>query len=131
MAKLRRHDWRSHRPIKCTLCDDTLESRQHIVKHRQAMHRMFRRQQCKYFPNCLDGDECIFDHNGKSSASVVCPNGKDCTDQACEFTEQQHRHESIALCMFQANCNRQECPYKHTVQRRHFLEEDKRRSRRL
>ena len=31
MKKLRRHDWRSHRSIQCTICDEKLESRQVIA----------------------------------------------------------------------------------------------------
>ena len=130
MAKLRRHDWRSHRQISCTICDEVLPSRDHIVKHRQATHRMIRRQKCKYFPECLDGDECLFDHAGIASGSSVCPNGKDCVDQSCEFTEQQHKNENRTLCIFQANCNRIGCPYIHNVERRHFLVEDRRQNRR-
>ena len=41
MRQLRRHDWRSHRSIECTICSESLGSRQDITSHRQNKHNMF------------------------------------------------------------------------------------------
>ena len=39
MRKLRRHDWRCHRSIECTICSETLDSRQEIAGHRLNKHK--------------------------------------------------------------------------------------------
>ena len=89
MVKLRRHDWRSHREIKCNICDENLQSRDKISVHRQTKHQMFSRVKCKFYPECIDGDECFFEHNVGSDApetdgrSYFCPNGENCNDQSC------------------------------------------------
>ena len=40
IKKLRRHDWRSHRGIECTICTEKLASREEIKSHRQTKHQM-------------------------------------------------------------------------------------------
>ena len=128
MSKLRRHDWRSHREIECNICGDKLESRHEISSHRQSKHQMFRKAICKFFPDCLDGDECFFEHkqvehseDEHASNRSVCPNRQNCSDQSCQFSESEHGEAMQILCRFQGNCNRQYCLYKHTVNRRAFL----------
>ena len=63
ISKLRRHDWRSHREVDCTVCGERLESRQNISQHRKDKHQMFKIAKCKFFPQCIDADECFFTHN--------------------------------------------------------------------
>ena len=126
MGLLRRHDWRSHREIDCNICGETIQSRQDIKSHRQTEHQMFNKVFCKYFPACLDGDECFFEHEKDYNVSdtndgLNCPNGERCADQSCKFSEQ--RHTVTILCKFQANCKRLNCPYKHNVPRKAFLEQ--------
>ena len=123
MRKLRRHDWRNHRSIECTMCQQTLDSRQDIVSHRQTKHKMYRKLSCRYFPDCYDGEECLFEHDIKGNVSSLCPNGEKCSDQTCTFNEQQHRCAIQSLCKFQAQCNIFGCQYKHNVARRAFLGE--------
>ena len=115
MNSLRRHDWRSHRAVKCNICDESLKSRQELSSHRQIRHRISRKQICRYYPDCLDGDECLFSHD-----SSVCRSGDSCIDQSCE---KQHRSAPITSCKFQENCNKADCRYKHFVPRKAFLEE--------
>ena len=106
MRKLRRHDWRSHRTIECTICSEVLASRQDISSHRQNSHRMFRKIFCKYFPDCYDDDECLYYHNVDDESPSVCPQGQECTDQSCTFSEQNHQTRKQVLCRFQEKCNR-------------------------
>ena len=119
MTKLRRHDWRSHREIECSTCGEMLESREDIPNHRQRVHGMFRKMPCRYYPDCYDENECLFDH--KSNAGSYCPNGLGCSDQSCTFSEQNHKNIIKPLCRYQANCNRLGCLFKHNVSRRAFL----------
>ena len=124
MRKLRRHDWRSQRNIECSICGDMLESRQEIVNHRQKIHRMFRKTPCRYFPECLDDNECLYDH--KSSVNeetdlLGCPQGQNCANQDCTFSEKSHRSLNQTLCRFQWRCNRSACVFKHTVSRKSFF----------
>ena len=95
MAKLRRHDWRSHRSIDCNICGEHLESRDQISTHRKLVHKMFKRIKCKFFPNCLDEDECFFIHEEQSSAGQAdnkqCLQGVNCQNQSCEFSEKEHK----------------------------------------
>jgi DNA-binding ferritin-like protein (Dps family) len=123
MGKLRRHDWRSHREIECNLCGVTIESRQQISQHRKSEHQMFRKIFCKFFPDCIDEDECIFEHEEGSRREGFhgCINGETCSDQSCQFSEASHKNVKNAVCRFQANCNRLNCAYKHSVQRKAFL----------
>ena len=118
MRKLRRHDWRSHRSIECTICGEMLDNRQDIGTHRQNVHKMHRKIPCRYFPDCFDDDECLFDHKSSSdevNSLPICPNGSDCSDQTCTFSEKSHKSLKADLCRFQAKCNRSGCLFKHTV----------------
>ena len=123
MRKLRRHDWRSHRSIECTICSEILENRQEISQHRQNIHRMFRKMTCKYYPDCLDGDECLFEHiSNQENIKEGCPNGQACKDQECVFNEKEHINPiRDGLCKFQEKCNRIFCSYKHIFPRKSFL----------
>ena len=92
---------------------------------------MFKKVFCKYFPECLDGDECFFEHEKDNSvternAYSYCPNGEKCDDQSCKYNEQ--RHTSSVLCKFQAICNRLNCQFKHSVPRKAFLEDELRQN---
>ena len=90
---------------------------------------------CKYFPDCIDGDECFFEHktsiNAESESESenggqhrsFCPDGKNCSDQSCQFSESNHRDAGQILCRFQSNCNREKCSFKHNIARKAFLGE--------
>ena len=122
MSKLRRHDWRCHRQIECNICGELIPSRQDIKQHRELKHKMFRRVFCRYFPNCLDEEDCLFEHTAKEGSrneDDYCVNGQKCNDQSCNFSEQKH-FEVRMLCKFQANCNRLNCSYKHSAPRKTF-----------
>ena len=70
IQKLRRHDWRSHRGIECTICKEKLVSREEIKSHRQTKHQMFRKIACKFFLDCLDENECLFEHENVTSEGL-------------------------------------------------------------
>jgi hypothetical protein len=124
MGNLRRHDWRSHRNIECTICSEMLESRQEISMHRENKHNMYRKIACKYYPECFDGDECLYVHNsalGGNQPSSLCPRGQNCSDQCCTFSEQNHRTQKSSMCRYQQNCNRSGCQFLHVSARKSFL----------
>ena len=130
MSKLRRHDWRSHRAIECNICSEMLISREEISNHRKIEHQMFRRIKCKYFPNCIDEEECFFDHEDHQSPQTsginigqnrYCSKGNSCDNQSCEFSERNHLNVENVMCRFQAKCSRSECMYKHIMERTSFL----------
>ena len=75
---------------------------------------------CRYFPDCYDDDECLYEHNLREDS---CPNGQKCTDQACSFSEQNHKRRSVNLnlCRYQEKCNRIGCIFKHNSTRSTFL----------
>ena len=96
MSKLRRHDWRSHRSIECNICGEQLDSRDLISTHRKIVHKMSNRIKCRFFPNCLDEDECFFIHEETSRTEIAdykqhCLEGQNCKNQSCEFSENEHR----------------------------------------
>ena len=122
MSLLRRHDWRCHKEIDCNMCGDTLESRGDIKKHREQKHKIYQKTYCKFYPNCIDGDECLFEHAQESNDGSNCPKGKECDDQSCKFSEQRHLTNKV-FCKFQTNCNRLNCSYIHNNVRKAFLEE--------
>ena len=106
MRKLRRHDWRCHRSIECTICKKMLNSRQDISSHE---HGMFRKISCRFYPDCFDGEECLYEHsnivsNGESISG--CPNGKNCSDQSCSFNEQKHISVNQNLCRSLVQCDK-------------------------
>jgi general transcription factor IIIA len=127
MGKLRRHDWRCHREVDCNICGKQINCRQDIKNHRGEEHKMFHKVYCKYFPRCMDEDECLFEHGSDSNEMdtnerLFCSNGEKCTDQSCNFSEQSHHAQVRVVCKFQSNCNRLNCPFKHTMARKAFLE---------
>ena len=126
MSELRRHDWRSHREIECNRCGENISSRQELKEHRETEHQMVNKIYCRYFPNCMDGDECLYEH-GKADfqeiAYGLCPEGVECKNQACKYNDKEHRG-SKGLCKFQVNCNRLNCNYKHLGSRKAFLEQE-------
>ena len=106
MSKLRRHDWRSHREVSCNICDEAIKSRQDISNHREIKHNMFRKALCKFYPDCLDADECFFSHDESTTArpSPFCPRGDACSDQTCKYSDSNHINMKNILCKFQAYC---------------------------
>ena len=132
MDKLRRHDWRSHRQVNCNICEEKIESREEIGNHRKLKHNMLRKAACKFYPACYDGDECFFSHNNSENsiadqdkASLLCPKGIDCDHQSCQYGEYSHINVKEIDCKFQANCNRKNCPFVHSVERKAFLWESR------
>ena len=124
MRKLRRHDWRSHRSIECIICSEMLNNRQEIAKHKEHIHQMYKKTPCKFYPDCVDDDECLFEHiqivNDENNPTV-CPNGQNCSDQSCKFSEQNHRSINQNRCRYQEHCNRSGCQFKHFSPRTAFL----------
>ena len=121
MSKLRRHDWRSHREIQCNRCGENVSSRQELKTHRENVHEMVNKVYCRYYPNCMDEEECLYAHEQIEDSSVNgCVDGSDCRDQSCKFSDKEHKDNRI-LCKFQTNCNRLNCIYKHVVARKAFL----------
>lgn len=126
MNKLRRHDWRSHREIQCNICEEQIESRQAIKNHRQTRHKIFKKAYCRFYPSCVDEEECIFEHEeiiGYEAPSKFCPNGQKCSDQACMYSEANHKNANEMNCVFQEKCNRKCCDLKHSAPRKAFLGE--------
>ena len=68
MSKLRRHDWRSHRQIDCNICGENLQSRQEISGHRKSVHQMYRKLKCRFYPDCIDDNKCLFEHEDESDS---------------------------------------------------------------
>ena len=101
-----------------------LASRQELKEHRKKEHDMVRKIACRFFPDCYDGDECLFEHinlmNGEKFDNC-CPNGQNCSNQECTFSEKQHRILNRNTCKFQALCNRAGGQFKHNVPRKAFL----------
>ena len=126
MNNLRRHDWRNHREIECSLCNEMLPSRQAIGEHRRERHEIFTTKICKFFLECYDGDECFFEHKKEENVRNGCPNGQSCADQACKFSAWSHRDTKQILCKFQENCYRKNCIFKHT-EKKSFLGEGARK----
>ena len=87
MGRLRRHAWRCHREIECNFCGETILNRQDIKAHRESAHNMYRKVFCKIFPDCMDEEECLFEHGNNEEANGgrdACANGKKCNDQSCK-----------------------------------------------
>ena len=127
MSKLRRHDWRSHRTIDCNICGITLESRDQISNHRKTEHKMSRKIKCKYFPNCIDENECFFLHEENDDSheeerkSRFCLKGENCEDQSCEYSEVNHLSVKNVMCRYQSKCKKTECMFKHAIEKASFL----------
>ena len=126
MSKLRRHDWRDHRELPCNICGDLIVNRRSISNHRITKHQIFKKVLCRFYPDCLDEDECVFAHENRSQFkenSSYCQSGVNCSDQACKFSESQHKNVKQISCRFQANCTRKFCYFQHSVERIAFLGE--------
>ena len=127
MSKLRRHDWRSHRTIDCNICGINLESREDISNHRKIEHKMSRKIKCKFFPNCIDENECFFEHEEiqgsqeEARKSKYCLKGEKCNDQSCEYSEVNHLNVKNVMCRYQSKCKKPECMFKHIVDKASFL----------
>ena len=114
------------REIECNICGVQFKSRQDISHHRQTKHQMFRKSRCKYYPDCVDEDECFFEHkdttdNIQAGNEYFCRNGENCLVQTCKFSEKNHMSGNFILCRFQENCNTSSCVFKHISERRSFL----------
>ena len=114
-----------------------IEGRQDIGYHRETKHQIYRKVWCKFYPSCLDGNECFFVHeqtnqNGANSEafSPFCPLGEQCSNQSCGYSESSHKMENEVQCRFQGYCNRKFCTFKHLVERRAFLGESLKRGQR-
>ena len=73
---MKRHMWRAHTPIECSLCGANLESRQGLKHHKEDIHKVTKTLECKHAKdgNCLDGEECLFNHDGKLNESILSEN---------------------------------------------------------
>ena len=75
---------------------------------------MFRKLTCRYYLECYDDEECLFEHiENAENKPKGCPNGQNCTDQGCKCTEKEHLYVQSMLCKFQEKCNRISCTYQH------------------
>ena len=70
ITKLRRHDWRSHREVDCSIYGEKLQSRQLIMEHRHSQHQINKIAICKFYPGCLDDSECFFKHEEKTQIRI-------------------------------------------------------------
>ena len=101
---------RSHREIECSICGENLESREDISSHRLNQPQLYRVASCKFFPDCIDGEECFFTHENKANKnSAFCKDGVNCSDQSCLVSETNHSRLKNILCKFQLDCNRFNC----------------------
>ena len=82
---------------------------------------MFKKLACKFFPDCYDDDECLYEHRTGVNEESGCPNGKNCSDQECLFSENEHKTLNKIVCRFQARCNRSGCQFQHNITRQAFL----------
>ena len=134
MSHLRRHDWRSHRAVDCTICGVNLENRHAITKHRADIHNKYYVAQCKFDveKKCMDGLECLFTHmtieskdqpsdgdsQNRSKTRNSCKEGKNCQEQNCEYT---HINKQNIQCRFQNKCSRKGCEYNHNMNKNSFF----------
>ncbi|GMS80540.1 hypothetical protein PENTCL1PPCAC_2715, partial [Pristionchus entomophagus] len=64
-------------------------------------------ERCKFFPNCKEGDTCIYLH----PATRHCTNFPRCSfGSRCMYTHPK--------CKFDAACNNPACPFTHTIQKK-------------
>ena len=61
---MKRHIWRAHTPIECSLCGTNIESRQGLKHHKEYIHKVTKSFECKHAKEgkCMDGEECLFSH---------------------------------------------------------------------
>ena len=100
---------------------------------------MYRKLKCRFYPDCIDENECFFEHEDESDSksseneqrqSRYCPAGDKCENQSCEYNEMNHMKMKNIMCRFQSNCNRSECVFKHVIERASFLENCTQKSKR-
>ena len=88
-------------------------------------HEMCKIAVCKFYPECIDEDECFFRHENKNSEhnrnKSFCVNGDECSNQSCPVSDSNHKNMKKILCRFQENCNKLRCSFKHNVERKAFL----------
>ena len=63
-------------------------SRKDIKNHREQEHQMFRRVFCKYFPKCMEVDECLFEHGenvGEDDVNSQCSKEENCDDKKLQI----------------------------------------------
>ena len=91
---------------------------------------MFRKIKCRYYPNCIDEEECFFVHQEEINSDLgeeklrqekYCPEGENCHNQSCNYGENKHKNLKNILCRFQQRCDKPECIYKHVADRASFL----------
>ena len=89
------------------------------------MHNIVKKIKCKFFPNCLDEDECFFVHDDVQSLEdekkSYCLEGENCLDQSCEFPEREHKNGDNNLCRYQSKCKKPVCRFRHVMERASFL----------
>ena len=89
---------------------------------------MFRKTKCRYYPNCIDQEECFFVQEEETDSREnlyrqerYCPEGENCINQSCKYDESKHKNMKDILCRFQERCTKSECAYKHEAERSSFL----------
>ena len=77
---------------------------------------------CKFYPNCLNKDECFFVHDEESKQDEeedkYCIEGDNCKNQSCE---REHRSTNNILCRYQSKCSKSTCRFKHMAEKASFL----------
>ena len=77
-----------------TISEELIENRENIGNQRRTKHNMFKKVLCRFYASCLDEDECFFAHEKPifEKSSPFCPRGQTCSDQACKFSESNHKN---------------------------------------
>jgi hypothetical protein len=136
--ELKRHIWRSHEIVDCMFCEKKLENRHNLKRHKNIEHMMTRVPNCKFYDEgkCVDGDECLFEHNTTSAASIerkqdantspkqtkFCKKGLKCERINCDINENGHKRIKEVPCKFQKRCKKPMCPFKHDASLLDFWE---------
>ena len=128
----------------CYLCDEEINSRDALVKHKEATHKITKLTVCKFFleSRCFNNDDCLYSHKKsnetdnlehpnnhqtnksetlKAKRQIVCKKGKKC-DRKCEYPENAHMNIRDVRCNFQEKCTKEKCPFKHNTENKSFLE---------
>ena len=74
---------------------------------------------CKYYPNCIRGEGCMFQHVEKELE--ICKFYPNCTrGESCiflhvgpEIEQNPDINKETIYCKFYPNCTREDCPYPH------------------
>ena len=59
---------RASRKRECNICGENLQSRQEISVHRKSAHQMYRKIICRFYPDCIDDNKCLFEHEDESDS---------------------------------------------------------------